>query len=64
LFVWKSHFYVDKSVVYIKLYDKIYSGGKMKRLIDEQLIQWENKYNRQPLIIDGARQTGKTYAMV
>lgn len=35
----------------------------MKRLIIEQLNQWKNKANRKPLIIQGARQVGKTWAM-
>jgi len=33
----------------------------MKRKIIEQLIQWKNKSNRMPLILNGARQVGKTY---
>lgn len=48
-------------------YDKImytYSilkGGRMKRKIEEKLIEWKNRKNHKPLIIDGARQVGKTY---
>ena len=33
----------------------------MKRLITEKLRQWQNKPNRKPLIVRGARQVGKTY---
>lgn len=33
----------------------------MKRKIEEKLIEWKNGENHKPLIIDGARQIGKTY---
>lgn len=33
----------------------------MKRKIEEKLIEWKNRENHKPLIIDGARQIGKTY---
>jgi len=33
----------------------------MKRKIEEQLINWINQHGRLPLIIRGARQTGKSY---
>ncbi len=33
----------------------------MKRLITEKLINWKNKETKKPLIINGARQVGKTY---
>jgi len=35
----------------------------MKRKIDAQLIAWKNSPARQPLLILGARQVGKTYAV-
>jgi len=35
----------------------------MKRKIESQLIHWKNKSNRLPLILQGARQVGKTYLM-
>lgn len=35
----------------------------MKRKIEEQLLQWKNKKKHKPLIIYGARQTGKTYSI-
>ncbi len=35
----------------------------MKRNILDKLIQWKTKSNRKPLIIQGARQVGKTWAM-
>ena len=33
----------------------------MKRLIYEKLIEWKNNPNKKPLILEGARQVGKTY---
>ncbi len=35
----------------------------MKRAIESHLLDWKNKENRLPLIIQGARQVGKTYIM-
>ena len=34
--------------------------AELKRKIDKYLIDWKNEKNRKPLIIKGARQTGKT----
>ncbi|MCL2509642.1 MAG: ATP-binding protein [Methanomassiliicoccaceae archaeon] len=36
----------------------------MKRLIEEKLLRWKNDPDRKPLIIHGARQTGKTYSIM
>lgn len=36
----------------------------MERKIAEQLIVWKNKANRMPLLLYGARQVGKTYALL
>ena len=35
----------------------------MKREILEKLVKWKNKPNRKPLILNGARQVGKTYIL-
>lgn len=35
----------------------------MQRTIVDKLIQWKSKSNRKPLIIQGARQVGKTWTM-
>lgn len=35
----------------------------MYRQAIEQLIKWKNEPNHKPLIIEGARQVGKTYLM-
>lgn len=35
----------------------------MKRMAMEKLISWKNKSGRKPLIIEGARQVGKTWLM-
>ena len=33
---------------------------RLKRKVDDYLIEWKNNKNRLPLIIKGARQIGKT----
>ncbi len=35
----------------------------MKRKIVEKLVEWKNSSSRMPLILQGARQTGKTYTV-
>lgn len=35
----------------------------MKRLLYNKLLQWKNSKNRKPLILNGARQVGKTYLL-
>jgi predicted AAA+ superfamily ATPase len=35
----------------------------MKRVIDYHLIEWKNESHRKPLLLRGARQVGKTYAV-
>ncbi|MEF9926013.1 MAG: AAA family ATPase, partial [Raoultibacter sp.] len=35
----------------------------MQRHLQDQLVAWKNKPNRRPLIINGARQVGKTWLM-
>lgn len=35
----------------------------MKRRIEECLLEWKNRAKRMPLIINGARQVGKTYTL-
>ncbi|MEA3464821.1 MAG: AAA family ATPase [Thermodesulfobacteriota bacterium] len=35
----------------------------MQRLLLEKLLAWKAKQKRKPLLIDGARQTGKTYLL-
>ncbi len=36
---------------------------RLRRKIDQYLIDWKNNSNRMPLIIKGAMQMGKTNAM-
>ena len=36
----------------------------MKRLLLDKLLHWKNKKTRKPLLIDGARQTGKTFLLL
>jgi len=35
----------------------------MRRLLIQNLIEWKSKSNRKPLILQGVRQTGKTYLL-
>ncbi len=35
----------------------------MKRKIESRLLQWKNKKSRKPLLLQGARQVGKTYVL-
>ena len=35
----------------------------MKRILVDQLIHWKNAKNRKPLILQGARQVGKTWIL-
>ena len=35
----------------------------MNRDILEKLVEWKNRPNRKPLILNGARQVGKTYIL-
>jgi predicted AAA+ superfamily ATPase len=39
------------------------SREKMDRVIHKELVNWKNGPNRKPLLIQGARQVGKTYAI-
>ena len=36
----------------------------MERLIGEKLLEWKNKDGRKPLLVYGARQTGKTHSIM
>ncbi|MBP1592130.1 MAG: AAA family ATPase, partial [Oscillospiraceae bacterium] len=36
----------------------------MYRKISEYLAEWKKSPNRKPLILQGARQVGKTYALL
>ena len=38
-------------------------GLKMRRFALQDLIDWKNKQNRKPLIVNGARQVGKTWLL-
>lgn len=41
----------------------MYKRTYMKRLIIEELIKWKNSENRKPIILNGARQVGKTWIL-
>lgn len=50
--VFNSHFYVQKNV-----------NSTMERLVLQQLKEWKEHKDRKPLIVNGARQVGKTWAL-
>ena len=37
--------------------------GRLKRKIDDYLVEWKNDKDKKPLIVKGARQIGKTDAI-
>ena len=47
-----SYFYMQKNVI-----------AYMERLVLQQLKEWKERKDRKPLIINGARQVGKTWAL-
>lgn len=47
-----GHFYVQKNV-----------DSTMERLVLQQLKEWKERKDRKPLIVNGARQVGKTWAL-
>ena len=50
--VFNSYFYVQKNV-----------NSTMERLVLQQLKEWKERKDRKPLIVNGARQVGKTWAL-
>ncbi len=67
----KIHFCLKKALIFAHLFNNLIiqsplpskKGSIMKRLIDYYLLEWKNKLNRKPLLLRGARQVGKTYAV-
>ena len=61
----KNKLYYICAIVYNKPYYIIKSEECirfMKRKIESYLLNWKNSKNRKPLILQGARQVGKTYS--
>jgi predicted AAA+ superfamily ATPase len=50
-------------IVLIIFASKIMAVIAMKRKITQQLIDWKNRPDHKPLILQGARQVGKTYIL-
>lgn len=50
--VFNGHFYVQENV-----------NITMERLVLQQLKEWKERKDRKPLIVNGARQVGKTWAL-
>lgn len=56
----KVRFMVDKT--HLLWYNNKKQGGAiMERKIYKDLVAWKNSSDRKPLILQGARQVGKTY---
>ena len=36
----------------------------MERKVEKKLLEWKNRKNRLPLVLQGARQVGKTYSLL
>lgn len=53
--------FVRKNVALRKIFVQI--NVIMKRNVLNQLLEWKEKKNRKPLILNGARQVGKTYIL-
>ena len=53
--------FVQKSVPLLQLFVQI--NAAMKRNVLEELLKWKDKSHRKPLILNGARQVGKTYIL-
>lgn len=56
----KYIFSSEKMLISLIKYDNIYG---MKRKVFEKLYKWKNSENRKPLLLNGARQVGKTWIM-
>ncbi len=57
---WK---YVQKNVAEALIHLQINVNFIMERLVFQQLKQWKERTDRKPLIVNGARQVGKTWAL-
>ena len=54
------------AIIVIQCYDiliLLYGGACMYRVAIEKLYKWKESKHRKPLIIEGARQVGKTWLM-
>lgn len=49
--------------VFLDIFTRFCNNKDMKRDIYKQLLDWKNDILRKPLILKGARQTGKTYVL-
>ena len=53
--------FVRKSVSLWRMF--VQKNVIMERNVIKQLLAWKQKKNRKPLIVNGARQVGKTYIL-
>ena len=48
-------------MIYLNIFVILQKNKFMKRRVSKSLLEWKNSLRRMPLIINGARQVGKTY---
>ena len=61
--VLNDHFYVQKNVSLLTNHVQKNVSNIMERLVLQQLKEWKERKDRKPLIVNGARQVGKTWAL-
>lgn len=60
--MWLSRTF-SKGNAHMALYYPKGLGGNMQRQLMSELIAWKSRANRKPLLLKGARQTGKTWLL-
>ena len=55
--------YLPKSVVILPKYLLKNVIVRMERIVFQKLIEWKDSTKRKPLILNGARQVGKTWLL-
>lgn len=61
--VLNNHFYVQKNVSLLTNHVQKNVSNIMERLVLQRLKEWKERKDRKPLIVNGARQVGKTWAL-
>lgn len=61
--VLNDHFYVQKNVSLLTNHVQKNVSNIMERLVLQRLKEWKERKDRKPLIVNGARQVGKTWAL-
>lgn len=61
--VLNDHFYVQKNVSLLTNHVQKNVSNIMERFVLQRLKEWKERKDRKPLIVNGARQVGKTWAL-